>query len=155
MARSESLLQSAYYWVVVADESQARFYSRQERSAPFQEQGMLQNEAAREKMGNLVTDREGRGVESQGAGRHTYGHEKSDAKIHTYAVFAKKIAERVKAGHLSHKFVKLAIIAAPRFLGVLRNALDIAGIEPDLTIDKEVTARETAFIQKLMDERDR
>ena len=44
------------------------------------------------------------------------------------------------------------MIAAPRFLGVLRSALSKAGVEADLTIDKEVTGRDTAFIQKLLDE---
>jgi protein required for attachment to host cells len=152
MANAESLPRSAYYWVIVADEFQAHFYSRQEKSAAFQEQGSLQNDAAREKLENLVTDRDGRGFDSQGAGRHGYGNEKSDAKTHSYAVFAKTIAERVRAGRQSHKFVKLAVIAAPRFLGVLRNALDKAGIEPDLTINKEVTGQDTDFIQKLMDD---
>jgi protein required for attachment to host cells len=155
MAKPESVRPSPYYWVVVADEYLANFYTRQERSAPLQEAGSLRNDAAREKLRDLVSDRDGRGFDSQGAGRHGYGSEKSDAKIHSYVVFAKKIAERIRDGQHKHKFVKLAVIAAPRFLGVLRNSLETAGIEPSLTIDKELTGRDAAFIQKQMDEHDK
>jgi len=152
MAKPESSLRSAYYWVVVADEFQAHFYTRESKSGLMVQQETLQNESARQKLGDLISDRGGRSFDSLGSGRHAYDEEKSNAKTHSYAVFAKKIAERVRAGHQNQKFVKLAIIAAPRFLGVLRNALDKAGIEADLTINKEVTGHDTAFIQNLMDE---
>jgi protein required for attachment to host cells len=151
MVSSASLPGSTYYWVVVADEYQAFFYTRETNSGPLIEHDSLRNEVAREKMENLVSDRGGRAFDSQGMGRHAYDEEKSNLKTHSYAVFAKHIAERIKAGRQTHKFVKLAVVAAPRFLGVLRAALEKTGTEPDLTIDKEVTGRDTAFIQELLD----
>lgn len=152
MVRSDSPLGSTSYWIVVADEFQALFYARERKFGPLQERGSMQNESAREKLENLVSDRDGRGFDSQGSGRHAYGDERSDAKTHSYAVFAKKIAERVREGILSHKFDKLAVIAAPRFLGVLRKSLEAKGISPEVTIDKEVTSQEAEFIRKLLDE---
>jgi protein required for attachment to host cells len=151
MVSSASSIGPAYYWVIVADEFQAFFYARETNSGPLIEQDSMRNEVAREKLENLVSDRGGRTFDSQGPGRHAYDEEKSNQKTHSYEVFAKNIAQRIKAGKQSHKFVKLAVIAAPRFLGVLRAALEKAGTEPDLTIDKEVTGRDTGFLQQLLD----
>ena len=44
------------------------------------------------------------------------------------------------------------VVAAPRFLGVLRTVLSKAGLQPDLTIDKEVTSKGAEFVQKLIDQ---
>lgn len=140
------------YWIVVADEFQGQFYARENKFGPLQELSLLRNEIAREKLEDVVTDKAGRGFDSQGQGRHAYGNEKSDQKSQSYAVFAKNIAERVKTGKQDRKFVRLAVIAAPRFLGVLRKALEKAGLEADLTIDKEVTGRDMDFIRKLLDQ---
>ena len=152
MVRSASLPVSAYYWVVVADEYQAHFYTRASKSGLMVQQDTLKNEAARQKLEELISDRGGRSFDSQGSGRHAYDEEKSNRKTHSYTVFAREIADRVRAGQQGHKFVELAVIAAPRFLGVLRNALGKAGIEANMTIDKELTGKDAAFIQKLMDE---
>ena len=152
MVRPDSPLGTNSSWIVVADEFQALFYTREKKFGPLQEFSSLQNEIARVKPENLVSDRGGRSFDSQGQGRHAYSNEKSDAKAHSNTVFAKNIAERIREGSQGQKFDKLGVIAAPRFLGVLRNALSKAGVEADLTIDKEVTGRDTAFIQKLLDE---
>lgn len=152
MVGSGAQLDRKAYWIVVADEFQAQFYTRDSKSGPLEELSLLQNDIAREKLEDVVTDKAGRGFDSQGQGRHAYGKEKSDQKTQSYAVFAKNIAERIKTGRQDQKFVRFAVIAAPRFLGVLRNALGKAGVEPDMTIDKEVTGRDTVFIQKMLDE---
>ena len=114
---------------------------------------LLENSTARKKLAELVSDHGGRTFDSQGSGRHSYDEEKSNPKTHSYDVFAKDIADRIKAGRHADKFVKLAIIAAPRFLGILRHALEKVRVEPDLAIDKEVTGRDADFIQKLLDAR--
>ena len=152
MVRPDSPLGANSYWIVVADEFQAVLYAREKKFSPLQELTSLQNETAREKMENLVSDRSGRGFDSQGQGRHAYTKEKSGPKSQSYAAFAKEIAEQVRVGRQGNRFDRLAVIAAPRFLGVLRNALARAGAVPDLTIDKEVTGKDAAFIQKLIDD---
>lgn len=152
MVRPDSPLGKNSSWIVVADEFQALFYAREKKFGPLRELSSMKNEMAREKLENLVSDRGGRSFDSMGKGRHAYANEKSDAKSHSYAAFAKDIAERINAGRQDNQFDKLGVIAAPRFLGVLRSALAKAGVEADLTIDKEVTGRDTAVIQKLLDE---
>jgi len=48
---------------------------------------------------------------------------------------------------------EIALIAAPRFLGVLRDALAIAGkVNPVLTIDKEMVGQDAVVIEKLLAE---
>lgn len=152
MVRPDSPLGANSYWIVVADEFQVIFYAREKKFSPLVELNSLQNPTAREKLENLVSDRSGRSFDSHGQGRHAFTKEKSDPKSQSYAAFAKDIAERIRDGGQRNKFDKLAIIAAPRFLGVLRSALTKAGTDPDLTIDKEVTGRDTTFIQKLLDD---
>jgi protein required for attachment to host cells len=140
------------YWIVVADESQAIIYTRNERRAPLLELLSLENPEARKKKGELATDRSGRSFDSFGAGRHTMAIEKTDPKKHAALVFAKQIAERI--GKVTHdgSCRGYALIAAPRFLGLLRDAVEKnCRFEPFKTIDKDVVGRDTAFLQKLVD----
>jgi protein required for attachment to host cells len=44
-----------------------------------------------------------------------------------------------------------ALVAAPRFLGVLRSAISVATTaEPYATVDKEVVGQDEAVIEKLL-----
>jgi protein required for attachment to host cells len=44
-----------------------------------------------------------------------------------------------------------ALVAAPRFLGVLREAVSVAtSVEPYATVDKEVVDQDTTVIEKLL-----
>lgn len=151
MVRPDNPLSTKSYWVVVADEYRATIYAREKKYSPMQELESLQNDTAREKDGDLVSDRSGRSFDSGGKGRHAMGGDESGTKLQSYLVFAKEIAERISTARQRRKFDRLVIIAAPRFLGVLRPALMSAGVEPDREIDKEVTGQDAAFIQELID----
>jgi protein required for attachment to host cells len=150
---SKVLSSKNYCWVVVADESKAIFYTREMRTSPMQEAFVLENSAAREKMSDLISDTGGRAFDSGGQGRHTMVKERSGPRQQAIAAFAKRIAEDLYKGKHSGAYREFAIVAAPRFLGVLRNALASAGkLEPHVTVDKEVVAKEPDFIAKLVDE---
>ncbi len=140
------------YWVIVADEAQAKIYTREKRRSPLTEKLSLDNAAGRKKRGELLADRGGRSFDSFGAGRHTMGVEKTDPKKHAAMVFAKQIAERV--GKVTHdgSCRGYALIAPPRFLGLLRDAVSrTCKFEPFKTIDKDVVGRDTAVLQQLVD----
>lgn len=139
------------YWVIVADEYRATIYAREKKYSPMQEVDSLQNDTAREKDSDLESDRSGRSFDSSGKGRHAMGGEESGAKVQSYLVFAKEIAEKISSAKQRGKFDRLVVVAAPRFLGVLRPVLASAGVDADREIDKEVTGREPAFIQELID----
>ncbi|MDA0680142.1 MAG: host attachment protein [Proteobacteria bacterium] len=155
MVGSQSTVSAKSHWIIVADEAEAHFFSREGKFGPLLEFSLLQNETAREKLGNLYSDSAGRGFDNQGQGRHAYAKDKSDPKKQSYAVFAKSIAERISASMKDNRISKLVVIAAPRFLGVLRKALEQVNVKADLTIDKEVTGRDAAFIRTLLDEHEK
>jgi protein required for attachment to host cells len=151
MAGPNAPLGAPTYRVVVADEFQAIFYAREKKFSPLAEIDAMQNVAAREKTGELMSDRGGRAFDSHGQGRHAMTNEKTDPKSQSAIVFAKEIADRLSAERSKGSYDNLIVVAAPRFLGVLRPALDTAGVEAALEIDKEVTGKDAEFIQNLID----
>ncbi|MGB5333236.1 MAG: host attachment protein [Woeseiaceae bacterium] len=151
MANAKPRAEKAY-WIVVADESHAIIYTRNTRRGPLQKLYSLDNADGRKKAGELLADRGGRSYDSFGAGRHTMAKEKTDPKKHVAMAFAKKIAERI--GKVTHdgSCRGYALVAAPRFLGMLRDAVSTTcKFEAFKTIDKEVVDRDTAFLKKLVD----
>jgi len=140
-----------YWTVVVADESSALFYARDSMSGPLHELFSLDNDTARKKMDQLISDSGGRSFDSYGKGRHTMGHEKADPKKIAALAFAKQIAERIVKGMYDGSSRGFALVAAPRFLGILREAISITTtVEPYATVDKEVVGQDTAVIEKLL-----
>ena len=151
--RSESLLTKKTTWIIVADESAATVYSRTARRGPLTELFELTNELGRKKFGDLISDRGGRSFDSFGKGRHTMVKEKSGPKKAASAAFAKDIAQRTNKAMHAGACDEVALIATPRFLGVLRDALAKAGnIDIALTIDKEMVGQDAAVIEKLLAE---
>ncbi len=139
-------------WVVIADEAAAIFYERKSKRGTLAELFQLTNEAGRKKTGELLSDRGGRSFDSHGQGRHTMGKEKVDPKKHVAMAFAKIIAKRISSAVRDGECDEIALIAAPRFLGVLRNALSRAGnVVPALSIDKEMVGKNAAAIERLLD----
>ncbi len=139
------------YWVVVADEAIAVVYSRDTRSGPLREVFSLNNEVARKKTDQLISDSGGRSFDSYGKGRHTMGSEKADPKKTAATAFAKQIAGRIAKVMHDGSCRGYALVAAPRFLGLLRDAISIVKIvEPYATVDKEVVSQDAAVIEKLL-----
>lgn len=78
--------------------------------------------------------------------------EKVDPKKRAAMAFAKIIAKRLSGAVRDGECDEVALIAAPRFLGMLRNALSKAGnVVPAWSIDKEMVGKNTAAIEKLLD----
>lgn len=77
-----------------------------------------------ETMEPAVDDNPERAPESH----HGAGHrgERESARGHASAMFAGEVAERLRQGRNARAFDELVLIAAPRFLGQLRDALDHA-----------------------------
>lgn len=148
---SQASSSEKFFWVVVADEANAVVYARETKSGPLSEVFSLANEAARMKTEQLISDSGGRSYDSKGKGRHTMANEKVDPKKHAALLFAKQIAERI--GKVMHdgSCRGFALIAAPKFLGVLREAVSAAtSVEPYATVDKQVVGQDTAVIEKLL-----
>ena len=117
--------------IIVADERQANFFDTTALNAPLLSQGSMHNPTAGRKDRDLETDREGRrfggtaGVSHGGAGQshhHGVDGERSTAR-HELTLFAKDVAQRIEAGRVNHEFEKLVLVAPPKMLGLLRQAL--------------------------------
>ncbi len=140
-----------FFWVVVADESSAIVYARDSRSGPLREVSSLANDVARMKTSELVSDSGGRSFDSKGKGRHTMTNERVDAKKHAALLFAKEIAGRIAEVMHDGSCLGFALVAAPRFLGILRDAISVATTaEPYATVDKAVVGKDTSTIEKLL-----
>jgi len=140
-----------FYWVVVADESNAIVYARDSKSGPLREVSTVANDAARMKTSELISDSGGRRFDSQGGGRHTMANEKVDAKKHAAQLFAKRIAGRLAKTVHDGSCRGIALVAAPRFLGVLRDSLSVeTSLKPYVTVDKAVVGKDTATIERLL-----
>ena len=138
------------FWIVVADVSAAVIYSRETRHGPLTLMSSLDNAEARKHTGELITDRGGRAFDSMGAGRHTMTKEKGTPKRHSAEVFAREIAELVARALHDGSCRGYGLIAAPRFLGMLRDALEVVtSEEPYLAIDKDVVTKDAKFIANL------
>lgn len=110
-------------WILTANRSSASLFESdwpgksmrrlQDISHP---QGQMQNR-------EINTDKPGRSFDSVGQGRHSMSP-KQEPTEHIAQQFALNLAELLNKGRLTHAYDKLVIVAGPKFLGILRAALD-------------------------------
>lgn len=140
----------APYWIVVADQASAEFCFRAKKNGPIDKRFTLENDEARKRTVDLISDRGGRSFDSHGQGRHrmTPRNEPNDVLA---TKFAKIIANRLVDIENKEPVSSVVLIAAPRFLGMLRKAKDVAGgVKPSYTIDKDVVGRDERFLEELL-----
>lgn len=109
-------------WLVVADNSRARFFSTDTHKGPIKELESIVHAEARLHEHKITSDLPGRGSGQGGDGRHAYEDETS-TKDQENINFAKAIANELDAARKRDKFKQLILVAAPGFLGNLRNQL--------------------------------
>ena len=109
--------------VLVADASRAQFFTLNTESEKLVECATLINNVGRASEQDFVADRQGRSYDSQGGGRHAM-EAKTSAKDHAMQGFATQVAQEVPRQLAAGDLRNLILIAAPRFLGVLRKALN-------------------------------
>jgi protein required for attachment to host cells len=125
--------------VLVADSAVARIFTARGPDGPLNEVESLSHTASRLHERDLASDRPGRTFDSVGGGRHAKELEVSP-KEEEAVRFAEQLAERMHAGRTAGEFDRLMVVAAPRFLGLLREKLDpatraLVGFE----LDKDLT----------------
>jgi protein required for attachment to host cells len=107
--------------VVVADERDATFFDLARPQAPLEARGSLHNDAARPDR-ELETDRPGRRFGGTHGNRHAVDGERSTER-HEMELFAKQVCQEIDGARTRHEFDRLVLIAGPRMLGLLREAL--------------------------------
>ena len=124
-------------WVVVADQSKARFFTVADPRGALLGVGELEHPEARDLEQTLTSDRPGRSFDSKGKGRHAMGAEVDPGKQENIR-FAKQVAEHLQAAHEEGRCDRLLVVAGPPLLGMLRESLkgasgmEISEIEKNL-----------------------
>ena len=110
-------------WILIANRSSASLFEsdwpgksmRRIQDIPHP-QGRMQNK-------DIDTDKPGRIFDSFGEGRHSTSP-KQEPTEHIAQQFAQDLAELLNKGRLTQAYDKLVLMAEPKFLGILRAALD-------------------------------
>lgn len=111
-----------HVWILSANSHRARLMSAQRANGPLCEIESFDHPAGRAKPSDLESDRPGRLFDSVGMGRHATS---PVVDMHTQEQirFARMLADRLEQGRLDHAFAGLVLVAAPEFLGHLRDAM--------------------------------
>jgi protein required for attachment to host cells len=113
----------AISWVLAADSSHAKIFQADNRATPLVLIEELEHPEARLKNSDFYTDGAGRSFDSGGMGRHAMEPE-VDAKSEEARRFARELCEKLRQAALDNRYEKLYVIAAPAFLGILRDCQD-------------------------------
>lgn len=120
-------------WVVLADEGRARILELKQPGRDLEDVEELTWPAAHAQNADFRHDAYGRRAPPDGYGgapnvqtmrasnAESAGEEKLD---HEAERFARTVAERLAQAHRQHRYERLHIAAAPKFLGRLRKVLD-------------------------------
>lgn len=109
-------------WTVVADRSRARVLSAPwPQGDSWEEVAELQHTDGALAPHETYTD--GPGTFADVAGGHHAGQEQTDFRHQTAERFAGEVVDVLEKGRANNEFGKLALVAPPLFLGVLRKKL--------------------------------
>ena len=135
-------------WIVVADEGIARILSTSKSTEPLVEINSLSSFEAYDREQDLVSDKPGRG--SNGAGKGKHAMDEKNTHKEQYAIrFAKQLGDLLEKNQHSKSYMKLIIVAAPHFLGLLRKELN-KGVNElvSLEIAKDLTKLDPQAIRE-------
>ena len=113
----------ADFWVVVADEGNARLFATDKIRTELNEFETLTNPDARLQERELVAEGKGRSFDSRGDNRHAM-EPPTSARDQAAIRFAKTIADKLEHGAENHAYERLILVAPPDMLGLLRRELD-------------------------------
>jgi protein required for attachment to host cells len=125
-------------WVIVANGSQARVY-KAEKLGVLSEVHTLLHPESRMRDGDLTSDKPGRINPSTTLG-HSSIEPQTSPKKHEIEVFAKEVSQFLEQAREQGLFSRLYVVAAPSFLGLLREKLSTATTRLVAgEVDKDVT----------------
>jgi protein required for attachment to host cells len=127
-------------WIVSADEGRARFFSESTPGEALQEVDNMVNNAARMTAAEQYTDRldtkaAGKSIHNTGGALPNSQYEPQQTPDERAAeLFARDVCAYLLQAQQAGRFQKLALVAAPKFLGVLRKHLG-AQLQPLVTLE--------------------
>lgn len=109
-------------WIVVAESTRGRIFTVSGAGGKIQEVADLSHPESRLHNRELSSDLPGRTFDSHGEGRHGM-EQATEPKEQEAQAFAAEIARRVERARNDGDFDSLVLVAPPKFLGRLRQAL--------------------------------
>jgi len=129
------------FWVMVADRSEARLFTRDKARAPLKEIQDFLHPEGRMRTQELEADRPGRMFASHGHGQSD-AEPTTDSDSREAQRFARKLAGTLDRAGGRDEFDSLCIVAEPSFLGVLRAELGKATLaRVDIEVASHLTRR--------------
>jgi len=134
-------------WILVADSTRARIFTADTSASPLEEIESFSHTEGRLHDREITSDLPGK-IKSAGAGGHTF-EQPTDPKKHESDIFAHRVAQYLEDAHNANRFDQLLIVAAPSFLGLLRNHLpEQVKKQVRFELDKEITMLSAADIRQ-------
>ena len=110
-------------WILTANRSSASLFESDWPGKSMRRIQDIPHPQGRKQNRDIDTDKPGRSFDSFGQGRHAMSTEQEPTE-HIAQQFAMDLAELLNKGRVTHAYVKLVLMAEPKFLGILRAALD-------------------------------
>jgi protein required for attachment to host cells len=130
--------------IVVADKVRARLFRADKPLGPITEIEDFTHPESRLPARELLSDAHGRAFDSAGQGRHAMETD-VDPRRQEALRFATELARELDKKRVRHEFDCLGLVAAPEFLGLLRDALsEQCRALVCLEVDKDLTHLEQA-----------
>jgi protein required for attachment to host cells len=111
-------------WILVTDASRGRLFSTTGRSRPLRLVRTFEHAASRALTQDLVTDEPGRLFQSGSPGARSAAEPETSAHEAEAQKFARLLAHALYTELQHGAYGKLALVAPPKFLGLLRESLD-------------------------------
>lgn len=127
-------------WVLISNASGARLFGVPSRHRPWVLRREYLHPSSRSKGSELLSDRPGRTQESARPGVNTIFEPHLSPKEAEARNFARILTEDLERGRNDNQYQRLAIVAPPHFLGLLRERLSPQLMSlVALTLDKDYT----------------
>jgi protein required for attachment to host cells len=140
-------------WIVVANRAAARLFQASQAMGPLEELDAFIHPEGRLQEHDLVSDRPGRAFDSLGSGRHAEDPDTAATEQEANN-FALQLSRFLQKARCDRKFDALVLIAAPAFLGALRDRLDAPTRERvTLEVDKNLVQHNAAEIRGYLPEK--
>jgi protein required for attachment to host cells len=108
-------------WILSASRASARIFEQKGHELALVE--TIKHDAGRQRDRDVDSDRPGRSFDRTTGARHALSTDETPHD-HDAHKFALSLAQQLQHAHGEHRFSRLVLVAEPRFLGMLREALD-------------------------------
>ncbi|MBL38536.1 MAG: Host attachment protein [Xanthomonadales bacterium] len=143
----------ASYWILAADSTEARLFTRDKKYGPLSERRDWLHPESRMPGRDLEHDRQGKTFSSHGYGQSD-NEKHTEPKKREAQDFARELAKHLDTARANGEFESLSIVAEPSFLGLIRDRLDDNTRELiDVEVDKNLTRRSAETIAEALDQR--